>query len=72
MILVNQLEFEWEEGMTVETLLEKIKEDGRLRYLVNPAIMVIVNQRLVPPDDYAQRLIQDGDLIKLKMPMAGG
>lgn len=72
MIQVNKLQFHWQAGMTVESLLDSLKNDGRLAYLLTPAVMVIINEELIPHGEYGRRLIQDGDVIKLAMFLAGG
>ncbi|SHK10886.1 sulfur carrier protein ThiS [Paramaledivibacter caminithermalis] len=65
MIKVNDRDFEWEEGLTVEKLLEK------KRY-VFPKIIVKVNGELIKKEDWAKTIINDGDDVKAIHVFGGG
>lgn len=65
MIQVNGKDFEWEEGLTVQKLLEK----KRYTY---PKIIVKVNDRLIPKEKYESTPIYDGDDVKVIHLLAGG
>lgn len=66
MIHVNdKFEIEWEEGMTVARLLE------RLRFSF-PLIVVSIDGVLVPKDEYATRQVPDRAQVKVLHMTAGG
>jgi len=58
-------EIEWEEGLTVSALLE------RLRYTF-AHIIVKIDDQVVPRDDYPTRLIPDGADVWVIHLIAGG
>jgi thiamine biosynthesis protein ThiS len=65
-ILVNNRDkIEWEEGLTVSALLE------RLRYTF-AHIIVKIGGQVVPRDDYPTRLIPDGADVWVIHLIAGG
>ncbi|MEA3377789.1 MAG: sulfur carrier protein ThiS [Chloroflexota bacterium] len=61
----NRTEVQWEEGMTVSTLLE------RLNYTF-PHIIVKVDGELVRRDEYDTRTIPDGADVRVIHLIAGG
>ncbi|MGI6485362.1 MAG: sulfur carrier protein ThiS [Thermoanaerobacterales bacterium] len=65
MITVNKEVMEFEEGMTVQDLLDKKK-------FTFPLITVIVNNKIVPRDDYSKFKIHDNDVIDVIHIMSGG
>ncbi len=65
MIKVNGRDFEWEEGLTIEKLLEK------KRYIF-PMIIVKINGELIKKEDWFKTIINDGDDIKAIHVFAGG
>ncbi|OQY24344.1 MAG: thiamine biosynthesis protein ThiS [Anaerolineaceae bacterium 4572_32.1] len=66
MIHVNdKFEVEWEEGMTVTRLLERLG-------FSYPLVIVSVDGVLVPRDEYAVRQVPDGVPVKVLHMMAGG
>jgi len=66
MILVNgKFEATWEEGMTVSTLLRKLKFSF-------PLIIVSVDGVLVPKEEYATRQVPDNSDVKVLHMSAGG
>jgi len=66
MIHVNEkFKVEWEEGMTVARLLE------RLRFSF-PLIIVSIDGTLVPQDEYATRQVPEGAEVKVLHMTAGG
>ncbi|MCG8538677.1 MAG: sulfur carrier protein ThiS [Clostridia bacterium] len=65
MIKVNGRDFQWEEGLTVEKLLEK------KRY-VFPKIIVRINGELIKKEDWPETIINDGDDVKAIHVFAGG
>jgi len=65
MIKVNGRDFEWEEGLTVEKLLEK------KRYIF-PKIIVKINGSLIKKEEWANTIINDGDDVKAIHVFAGG
>ncbi len=65
MITVNRRKMSFQEGMTIENLLE------RCRYTF-PLIIVRVNEELVRKEEYGERMIEDGDTIEVIHMMGGG
>jgi len=66
MILVNnQLEIEWEDGMTIRRLLERCR-------FTAPMITVFVNGELVPREEYDTLSINDGDEVRAMHFIGGG
>jgi len=61
----NRDEIEWEEGMTVSDLLE------RMRYTF-PHIIVKVDGEIVPREEYNTRTIPDGADVRVIHLIAGG
>ncbi|WP_408629718.1 sulfur carrier protein ThiS [Alkaliphilus flagellatus] len=62
---VNGRDFQWEENLTVEGILEKKK-------YTFPKIIVKVNGELVSPEEYGTKVIMDGDDVKVIHLLAGG
>lgn len=65
MIKVNSRDFEWQEGLTVQRLLE-LKEYTYVK------IFVKINGIIIEKEDYATTLIKDGDDVKVIHLLAGG
>lgn len=66
MIRVNdKFEVEWEEGMTVAQLLERLKFSF-------PLVIVSINGALVPKDEYATRRVPGDAEVKVLHMTAGG
>ncbi|KAB3531037.1 sulfur carrier protein ThiS [Alkaliphilus pronyensis] len=65
MIKVNSKDFEWEEGLTVQKLLDKKK-------YTFPKIYVTINGEIVEKEEYDITLIKDGDDVKVIHLLAGG
>ena len=66
MIRVNdKFDVEWQEGMTVDCLLEILK-------FTFPMIIVSVDGKVVPRDEYETTRIEDNDKVKIIHLVAGG
>ena len=67
MIIVNdgKYEIEWQEGMTVNSLLKICK-------FTFPMIVVSVNGEVVPKSEYGTTRIEDNDEVKVIHLIAGG
>jgi sulfur carrier protein len=66
MIRVNdKFDIEWQEGMTVGSLLEILK-------FTFPMIVVSVNSKVVPNSEYGVTRIEDSDEVKVIHLVAGG
>jgi sulfur carrier protein len=65
MIKVNGRDKEWEEKLTVSLLLEKCK-------YTFPLIMVKVNGKYIPKQEYKDTAIMDGDDVQIIHSIAGG
>lgn len=63
--LNNREEIEWEEGLTISRLLQ------RMRYSF-PHIVVTIDGEVVPPEEYPTRLIPDGANVQVIHLIAGG
>jgi len=65
LIKVNKEDMVYQEGMTVEDVLQKKKYTFRM-------ITVIVNGQVIPKDKYSTFKITDGDSIDVIHIMSGG
>jgi sulfur carrier protein len=66
MIRVNdKFEVEWQEGMTVNALLSILK-------FTFPMIVVSVNGKVVPRNEYGTTRIEDNDEVRVIHLVAGG
>ena len=65
MITLNNREFPWHEGLTVQKLLEE-------NDYVYRRIVVKVNGQLIDEADWPQKEIRDGDDVSAMHLMAGG
>ena len=61
----NKFDVEWQEGMTMDSLLKILK-------FTFPMIVVSVNGKIVPKSDYATTVIEDNDQVKVIHLIAGG
>lgn len=65
MIKVNGKDYPWEEELTVQLLLDKMK-------FTFPLIIVDINGKVVPKGAYTCTVIEDGDDIKVIHLICGG
>ena len=65
MIKVNNRDFEWTEGLTVQELLNK-------KSYTYPKLIIKINNVLVPSEEYSSTVIKDGDDVKVIHLLAGG
>lgn len=65
MIKLNNRDYEWQEGLTVEELM-------KLNNFTYARIIVYLNAEVVSAEDYASTMIYDGDEVKAIHLMAGG
>lgn len=65
MIRLNNNDYKWHEGMTIESLLKEKK-------FTYPGIFVVINEKIIPAEDYPVTLIHDGDNVQVVHLMAGG
>jgi thiamine biosynthesis protein ThiS len=65
MIRLNNRDYAWREGMTISTLLDE-------NDLVYKRIIVSINGRHVPEQDWDRTQIKDGDEVSALHLMAGG
>lgn len=68
MIKVNDVVMDWNEGMTIVDLLNRM-EYPEYNF---PIMVVSVNGKHIPNDKYPETLISEGDEIKVLQPLAGG
>ena len=72
MIRINNREFEWEQGLTIESLLTNLKATGKYDFILSSNITVIINKYVIQPEEYQNRSIYDGDEIRLYPHIVGG
>ena len=72
MIKVNDSDYPWEKGLTIDGLLNTLKDDERFSYLIKPAATVLINDIVIHREEYGTCLIDKGDSIKLVFIIAGG
>ena len=65
MIKLNNRDFEWEEGLTVQGLLHK-------KSYTYPKLIIKINNKLVLDEEYDSTVIRDGDDVKVIHLLAGG
>lgn len=65
MIKLNNRDFEWEEGLTVQGLLIK-------KSYTYPKLIIKINNVLVSSEEYVSTVIRDGDDVKVIHLLAGG
>lgn len=65
MIKLNNRDYEWQEGLTVEELLKR-------KNYTYARIVVSVNAEVVAEEDYTSMIIHDGDTVEAIHLMAGG
>jgi sulfur carrier protein len=65
MIKLNNRDYEWEVGLTVQRLLDK-------KSFTYPKLIIKINNVLVPSEEYASTVIKDGDDVKVIHLLAGG
>ncbi len=66
-IIFNNEEREYEEGLTLEDLVQEFKGNQRVSH-----VGAWVNNKMVRPDAYSKTEIQDGDTATVKRFAAGG
>ena len=64
-IKLNNKDFPWEEGLTIEKIM-KIKK------FTFPKIIVKVNGMYIEKEDYATTIVNDGDNVEMIHLLAGG
>jgi len=64
-IKLNGKDYPWEEGLTVEKLLEK-------KGYTFPMIIVRINDKVIEREDYATTIINDGDNVEALHIFGGG
>ena len=72
MLQLNNDSFEWQKGLTVKTLLDKLGHDDKFRSLQASGMIVILNNSLVCIESYKSTFIKDGDKIRIISPPSGG
>jgi sulfur carrier protein len=65
MIRLNNRDYEWHEGLTIDELMK----ENNFTY---SRIIVSINHRLILEEDYTSTLINDGDDVKALHLLAGG
>ena len=65
MIMLNNRPMEHESGMTIKSLIKKMK-------FTHPMLIVRINGVLIEEALYADTPVQDGDDVKIIHPIAGG
>lgn len=65
MIKLNNRDFEWEEGLTIQDLLNK-------KSYTYPKLIIKINNVLISSEEYSSTVIRDGDDVKIIHLLAGG
>lgn len=71
-IRVNYKETAWDEGLTVASLLQQMRADKAYKLIMRGNVTVIVNNEVIPPEQYEQKTLADGDEIRIYPFIAGG
>jgi sulfur carrier protein len=64
-IKLNGRDFHWEDGMTVEDIMNKNK-------FIFPKIIVKINGQHIEKEDYPKTVVKDGDNVQMIHLLAGG
>lgn len=72
MIIVNNREYEWYQGMTVASLLDILKTIERFEYIISNSTVVIINDQRIALENYHNHLICDDDCILMYPVVLGG
>lgn len=72
MISVNNQEYEWNEGQTVDDLINLLKDTDALAQFFNAKMTVVINGSVVFPEEYGRRAINDLDEIRIYPMIYGG
>lgn len=64
-IKLNGRDFLWEEGMTIEDIMNKNK-------FIFPKIIVKINGKHIEKEDYSTTIVNDGDDVQMIHLLAGG
>lgn len=72
MIKVNYKGMTWEDGLTVARLLQQLNEDQAYSLILRGRVTVIINNEVISPAHYEQKIICDGDEIRVYPFIAGG
>lgn len=72
MIKVNNMEYEWKEEQSIEYLLNLLKKTDALSSFLDANVTVIMNDRIILPEQYRNKIIQDKDTIRIYPVMYGG
>lgn len=64
-IILNNRDFPWEEGLTIEKIME-------IKNFTFSKIIVKVNGNHIEKDDYATTIVNDGDNVEIIHLLAGG
>lgn len=65
MIKVNGRDFQWEEGLTVQEMINK-------KNYTFPSIVVKINGKFIHPEEYETTIINDGDDVQAIHLITGG
>ena len=72
MVKVNNKEFDWGDGLTVEAFLKKLRDSGEFVAIIDADPFVTINKKQIFPEDYKDKCIQSGDDIGLLPQIWGG
>ncbi|MBP7222368.1 MAG: sulfur carrier protein ThiS [Sedimentibacter sp.] len=65
MIKLNNRDFPWEEGLTIEKIME-------IKKYTFSKIIVKVNGNHIEKEEYASTIVNDGDVVEIIHLLAGG
>jgi len=68
----NDFFIEWEENLTVDTLIDRICDRKDMFPIEGNLIMVIINGNVISQRNYSNEIITDGSDIKIIPFLAGG
>ncbi len=72
MIKVNYQDRSWQEGLTVDQLLQQIRSDSHEKSIFRGRVNVILNNQFIDSREYAITKINDGDEVRIYPAIAGG
>ncbi len=71
MIKVNDILFDWKEGLTLKSVIKMYAECGK-SHITSEACFYLVNKTFVQPSNIDKVDISDGDVIKIMPVVSGG
>lgn len=71
--MVNNLPFQWRNGLTINIFLEELRSDIRFDKLNNfHDVVVVINKMVIRKSEYSELLLSEGDDVEIIPLLSGG